>query len=375
MRARISARIQPHCRRVVRNAPALPTDAIAIRSALHELDEEPILLRMPPSFAEAIHLVPSAAACGGIRQTGGRGTRVYESGDRLTSGPCAVDPIRHEELRNAWDTDGWKRRLSLDRLRDAVDGADPIVVWATRAFTDLVWLCWALHSLDRVRADASRVYLARPDPGDPRMEVGCSNSEQQRIALAAANPVTGAPWRDGVDLWIRFASASPLAFDEARRSGSSAFPELSSAGELHGAWFPRELAGRLQLAELDEVLLRGVDDSWRTPAELIGALSEDTLVRLLGSFDDNVPVYRLRAWANHGAIEHEPVANDKYFAQDRFRATDRTRALLRHGLDAVGDAPTQYVGGCVVNDPASPWVRIDGDSGWRLALQGGRTRV
>ena len=68
-------------------------------------------------------------------------------------------------------------------------------------------------------------------------------------------------------------------------------------------------------------------------------------------------------------LEREALADENPYAQDRFRATDRTRALLDHGLDGVGDAPQLYVGGCVVNDPASPWVRIENGSGWRLELR------
>ena len=69
-------------------------------------------------------------------------------------------------------------------------------------------------------------------------------------------------------------------------------------------------------------------------------------------------------------MEREELVDKNPWAQDRFRATDRTRALLEHGLENVSDAPQLYVGGCVVNNPASPWVRIQDDSGWRLALQG-----
>jgi hypothetical protein len=65
-------------------------------------------------------------------------------GDRLTSGPCDVDPVRHEELRQVWDTEGcmtgWRHRLSLERLRATITGDEPVVLWGTRAFSDLVWL-------------------------------------------------------------------------------------------------------------------------------------------------------------------------------------------------------------------------------------------
>jgi hypothetical protein len=69
-------------------------------------------------------------------------------------------------------------------------------------------------------------------------------------------------------------------------------------------------------------------------------------------------------------LEREALDDENPWVQDRFPATERTRAFLEHGLDSVSDAPQLYVGGCLVNEPASPWVRVEGESDWRLALQG-----
>lgn len=326
---------------------------------------------MPPTFAEAIHLVSSEAAVGCLKQAGARGSRIHSSGDRLTSGPCDVDPIRHEELRQAWDTEGcmtgWRHRLRLEDLRAAISSDEPVVLWGTRAFLDLVWLWWALDGLGRVGGTGPRFFLARPHPDDPLTTVGGSTPDEARIALAAARPITDDEWREGAELWIKYATSSPLAFDEARRKGSSVFPELTSSGELHGAWFPRLTEGRLRLAELDAVLLGSVGESWLTTSDLLQTLPQDRRAWLAWPFDGFFPIDRLRAWASHGVLEREALADENPWAQDRFRATDRTRGLLGHGLDGVGDAPRLYVGGCLVNDPASPWVRIEDDSGWRLA--------
>lgn len=87
------------------------------------------------------------------------------------------------------------------------------------------------------------------------------------------------------------------------------------------------------------------------------------------AFDAYFVVARLRAWATCGVLEREVLADRIPIPNERFRATDRARALLDHGLEGVGDAPPMYVGGCRVNDPSSPWVRIATDAGWRLALQ------
>ncbi len=320
---------------------------------------------MPPTFAEAIHLVSSGPASGNVKQAGAPRARIRYSDERLTSGPCDVDPVRHEELRGR-DSEFWMRRLGLEDLRAAIAGDAPVVLWATRAYSDLVWLCWALDGLGRIGAEGARFFLARPQPKDPLETTGGSTPEEARIALEAARPITPDEWREGADLWIKFASPSPLAFDEARRRGSSVFPELTSSAELHGAWFPRLTDGRLRLSELDELLLGVLDDSWRTTSDLLKMLPLDRLVRLAWPFHPFIPIYRLRAWATHGALEREALADENPWVQDRFRATDRSRALLERGLDDVGDAPQLYVGGCLVNDPTSPWLRIEEDSGWRL---------
>jgi hypothetical protein len=287
-------------------------------------------------------------------------------------------PVRHADLRHAWDVEAapkieWRRPLDLEVLRAAIVGEEPVVLWGTRAYSDLVWLWWALDGLGQVGATGPRFFLARPHSDHSFATVGHLTPDEARIALAAATPITDDEWREGAQLWIKYASPSPLAFDEARRRGSSAFPELTSSAELHGAWFPRLKDGRLRLSELDEILLGSVSDSWRTATSIIGTLAEDRVEQLVLAFDAYFPVERLRAWATHGVLEREVLTADNPFEQARFRATDRARALLHHGLERVGDAPPMYVGGCRVNDPASPWVRIEADVGWRLAAQGAST--
>lgn len=325
---------------------------------------------MPPSFAEALHLVSSSSAGGCLLSAGAQRSRIRLSDDCLTSGPCDVDPVRHEELRRAWDTDGWHHCLGLEELRAAIAGDAPVVLWGTRAYSDLVWLWWALDGLRRIGAEGERFFLARPHPDDPNGTTGGSTPAEARIALEAARPITDDEWREGANLWGKFASPSPLGFDEARRTGSSVFPELTSSAELHGAWFSRLTNGRLRLSEIDEDLLGGLDNSWRSTWDIFETLTQERFERVARRFHPFIAIYRLRDWASRAVLEREEVVDDNPWAQDRFRATERTRALLEHGLDKVSDAPQLHVGGCIVNDPASPWVRIEDDSGWRLARQG-----
>lgn len=327
---------------------------------------------MPPSFAEAVHLVSSHSAAGWVLHAGAQRSRMLDTGECLTSGPCDVDPIRHEALRQAWYAERGmpdsRYRLSLERLRAAIAGDEPVVLWGTRAYSDLVWLFWALDGLGRLGAGGPRFFLARPWPADPLDTLGGMGPDEARRSLAAARPISDDEWREGAALWSQYASPSPLAFDESRRRGSSAFPELTTSAELHGAWFPRLADRRLRLSELDEVLLGGLGQSWIRFSDIAQMLPPDQLARLVRPFVAFFCVERLRAWAAHGAVEYEPIADENPYASDRFRATARTRTLIDHGLDGVGDAPPLHVGGCLVNDPASPWVRLEADSGWRLAL-------
>jgi hypothetical protein len=325
---------------------------------------------MPPSFAEAIHLVSSSSAAGCVLQAGAQRSRIRGSDDRLTSGPCDVDPVRHEELRRSWDIEGVHHRLGLEELRAAIAGDSPVVIWGTRAYSDLVWLWWELDALRRIGAEGERFFLARPSPQDAQETAGGSTPTEARIALEAAKPITADEWREGSELWIKFASPLPLAFDEARRRGSSVFPELKNSAELHGGWFPRLADGRLRLSEIDEDLLGALDDSWCSTQDIFRRLTQERFERVARRFDAYIAIRRLRDWASRGAMEREELVDENPWARDRFRANDRTRALLEHGLANVGDAPQLYVGGCVVNDSTSAWVRIDDDSGWRLALQG-----
>lgn len=327
---------------------------------------------MPPSIAEAIHLVFSDSGMGQLLGAGAKRERVHGSGDALTSGPCDVDPIRHEKLRQAWCTQrGWsgsRHRVGLERLRAMIAGDEPVVLWGTRAYADLVWLWWALDGLRRVGAGGPRFLLARPTPDDPLTTCGGSTPDEARAAVATARPITDDEWREGVELWTKYASSSPLAFDEARRNGSRAFPELTSSAELHGAWFPLFSDGHLRLSELDAVLLGGVGEAWLTTFDLLQTLPERQLARVEWPFRPLASIYRLREWATHGVLEREVIVDENPWVQDRFRATNRSRALVEKGLGSVGDAPQLYVGGCLVNDLTSPWVRAEDESGWRLAL-------
>jgi hypothetical protein len=209
------------------------------------------------------------------------------------------------------------------------------------------------------------VLVARPHLHDPLAPAGAATPDQGRLALGAARALRDDELREAAELWSLYAAPAPLAFDQARRAGSGAFPELDETGELHGAWFPRLTDSQLRLSELDELLLGQLGDDRRTPRELIADMPERE--RLLWPFGAFAPVRRLRAWAAHGAIAREVRSHDSFLEQDAFQLTDRTRELLAGGFDSVADAPALYIGGCRLYDPDAPWVRITDGAGWRLA--------
>jgi hypothetical protein len=328
------------------------------------------------TITEAIHLVSSDSAAGGIMQAGAPRKHVRILSERLAIGPCDVDPERHVELRRAWNAeegDEFLKTFGLDELRAAVAGDLPVVVWATQAYADLVWLWWILDGLVRIAPLAKPPLLVRPEADDPLSTVGGVPPEVSRAAFAGVRAISDAEFRDGAELWRLFASPDPRAFDEARRRGSLAFPELHESVDLHGAWFPRLDDGRLLLAEHDERLLASLTDEFLITWDLNERITKVSgWERLMYTYGGLVSFWRLRQWAERAVVAREVGDyNDEESLEVEhtvFRATDRTRALLVNGLDEVGDAPPIYVGGCRIFDPASPWVRIIDDAGWRLDL-------
>ena len=61
---------------------------------------------MPATLTEAIHLVSSDSAACHVIQVGAPRKHVRILSERLTIGPCDVDPERQVELRRAWNADG-----------------------------------------------------------------------------------------------------------------------------------------------------------------------------------------------------------------------------------------------------------------------------
>jgi hypothetical protein len=318
-------------------------------------------------LTDAILLVSSESASGCIMRAGVPRKRVRILSEHLTIGPCDVDPERHVALRRAWNAeigDEYLPTFGLNELRAAVAGDRQVVIWATRAYADLVWLWWILDGLGRLGPRVQQPILVRPKPGDPRTTVGGTSPEESRAALADARVISHDEVHEGVELWKLFASPDPRAFDEARRKGSLAFPELRESADLYGDWFPRLDGDRLLLAAHDERLLASLTNEWLITWDLNERIAEKHgWERLLWTHGSLAPFWRLRQWAARGVVAREVRYDhdtDEQLECERtmFRSTDRARALLTNGLVGVGDAPPIYVGGCRLNDPTSPWVRV-----------------
>lgn len=328
---------------------------------------------MTPTLTDAIHLVSCESASGHVLQVGVPRANIRILSEQLMAGPCDVDPERHVEMRRAWNAeigDEYLKTFGLEDLRAAVAGDRPVVIWATRAYRELVWFWWILDGLERISPLAQLPLLVQPKPEDPSDTVGGTAPEAGSAALAVARAVSDDEFREGAKLWRLFASPDPRAFDEARRTGSAAFPELREHADLHGAWFPRLHDGQLYLSEYDQSLLASLTGRWRMPYKFLGhTIKIPGWLRTLRAFGSySIPIWRLRAWAALDVIDRQFLddANGNLLEQDVFRLTDKTRALLTDGIGSIGDAPSIYVGGCRIHDPESSWVRIADDDGWQI---------
>jgi hypothetical protein len=257
--------------------------------------------------------------------------------------------VRHVELRRAWNAAigvEYLETFGLDDLRAAVAGDRPVVVWATRAYADLVWLWWIVDGLGRLGPLAQPPLLVDPKPDDPRDTVGGITPDAGRAALAVARAISNDELREGAELWRLYASPDPRAFDEARRRGSQVFPEISESADLYGDWFPRLEDGRLRLAENDERLLASLTDQFLITWDLNKLITEQHgWQRLLWTYGGLVAFWRLRQWSAHGVVSREVRAhgNGDTLECERtlFRLTDRTRYLLENGTVSCSQAPLE----------------------------------
>jgi hypothetical protein len=346
----------------------------------------------------------------------------------------------------SWRPVGWTTGSGSSREYGEVDGiclalaqfpdSKPVVIWTSRHWDDRLALWWSLDNIQRTQFDVSRFTVATvqsqfasgdPQDADP-FSISCVPAERLRIAFDARSPLSVPFLENGSSLWHKYANASPLGFDDARRKGCDEFPELRSAAEAHGWLYPRVSAGNslTRLSLLDEAFLGGFSvDEWLTPWEALcvaqwtqavlnegitgkgedtgseasarhsrwetivssGAADVGLLRRLVeervscqktdlitpvsDAFGSNPFTMRLHEWAVHqpGAplLECRPGRpGTNPFTRVRFRLTPRARRLLDEGHFTLDDAPPMFAGGCEVYRREPCWIRCESADDWWL---------
>ncbi len=284
---------------------------------------------------DAVHLTHGDAAAEAIRRLGAKAILVRR--DLLTVGPCDADPERHRALRiGHWkiaeDAEGFLGARELAAAVAGLPAAQPIVLWASSAWSDQLSLWWALDAL--AHADLARLWLAEPLTDAPLSSAGGASAEQLQSALATARPISPALAQQGAGLWRKFAAPSPLAFDEARRAGAAELPRLAKSADPHGDYFPARDGGRLRLAALDERLLSQMSDEWQSAAQLVKQAWRD-LERVILPHGDRFVLARLDAWADHGGVERRKERDGDRWSSIDFRLAEPARRLLTDGPDEV----------------------------------------
>ena len=305
---------------------------------------------MTPSFETAIHVAHGDSAAVSLRDLGAG--RVVVRRDLLTVGPCDGDPARHRALRQTYwgrlpdATPGLAGVDADEDLARELAGSERVVIWATKAWSDLTFL-WALVDA-MARLGLARPFIVRPVADDDTMSTGGVAPARLRAAFDGVTPLDEATGKSCVAFWRAYTDASPLAFDQLRLRGAALVPELERMLAGHAAWFPWRDGDRVRLADGDAAIFR-----WAETQRL------DEVTRILHWIGDSSLFARTREWQTRGALagsDRQPTL------------TDRGRALVADGAASVAELPPLHVGGCRVNDPASPWLRLRSPAGgWQLA--------
>jgi hypothetical protein len=322
---------------------------------------------MTPTLTDAVHIVHGDAAASALLALGAR--RVLVRRDLLTVGPCDLEPARHRALREAF----WGGQPRAPSGLPGVDGDDdlarelaarpgPLVLWATRAWSDTTFLWAVVDALARLGTERPR--LVRPVADELHASVGGVPAARLGTAFAEAAPLDEAQARSLVAFWRAYAAVDPTGLDELRRRGAAFVSDLDARLAGHGAWFPWRGARGLALSDVDELLLRAAGDHWTRGADLTRARTTRLAARDLFLWvGDGAFFARVAALAARGALEvRDPSARGGAL---EVRLTDVGRALLTDGARDAAPCPT-WVGGCRVDDPAGAWVRVAEGAGWRL---------
>jgi len=317
------------------------------------------------AIEDAVHVTHGDAAAAGLRQIGARNVLVWR--DLVTVGRCDLDPVEHRKARAAqWGVPvaPWE---DLERAL-AEAGKKGLVVWSSVTWSDRTYLWCLIDTLERLGVERAKVTLAQPVAEEPWLGLWTIAPGRLRAGLETAAALDDGIADEAIALWRKLAAPSPLGFDEARRAGSSVFPELPVIAEGHAGWSPwRDAEGRLRLSDVDARLLGWIDEEWKSAVDLLRTPeSRLPLKEIMAWIGDTNVFARLAAWSAAGAVE---VRGDYTRKMPSFEArlTRRGRELLDAGAATVGEMAPLWVGGCLINDARKPWVRSREAGGSRIA--------
>ena len=243
----------------------------------------------------------------------------------------------------------------------------PIILWAAPIWSERCHLWWTLDALGALGIPRERLWLAEPRGRLAGLGLGACSPENLRAVYDDCVPLSAEMAEEGSALWRAFASSSPLEFDQARLRGSKAFPELGSIGEAHLAWFPWHKSDRLRLSDADALLLGSFGADWHTPIAMVRGPNQRKIVyELMSWVGDGSLLDRLDAWRSVGVVEREE-RDGQGWASFALRLTERGLKLCAEGATQITELAPLGIGGCRVNDPAAPFVRVADDAGSHLA--------
>jgi hypothetical protein len=216
----------------------------------------------PPSrIDEPVHVILGMSAAGSLRHAGGRESIILH--DPLCPGPCDANPARHLRKRRAYLT-GYigpevrpckapfnavaESLLGSRQLAEriaAYPSDRPVVLWTCPSWTDRLAFWWVLDALKTGPVRPGRCWVAEPClPAVHRQDyhlppsLGAFSPQEFKAAFADLRPLTTTVAQTGAALWRKYAAASPIEFDQARRTRSASFPDLREVAEAYGTFFP-----------------------------------------------------------------------------------------------------------------------------------------
>jgi uncharacterized protein DUF1835 len=339
-----------------------------------------------------IHVVRGDSPAGALKSAGAK--RIVPLPDNLAIGPSSRSVKLHPKIRERyWRMEYAAARCDVEDMTGATEllggegvaravasgRAQPLVIWATGFWSDLLMLGWLLDSAGRRGGEWDRVALV----GDMRatMPLGWLNPEQLFPFGRAAAPVSASLRGQLVEVWRAFTAPTPEHLERLHRTAPSALPTFLDGLGVYASLLPRRIssARRLRLPLVDEVLLRLVPTRRfvRFPELFKGASPSRArwpkagLFSMLSYFGDLVVQARLATWSigPNPAIQQIalPLGSDPGGRpyNTSWRLTERGRKLIADGLDGPEDCPEQLVGG-YSSERAENWCCAITTTGWRL---------